>query len=1103
MTAPATPATDLLDALERRWRGALQEVSLVAEVGATPEDVRASLRALGSLYQQAWDPQAERDLLHRRFPACVVVALAGIGALDYVHGNYWTGVWQQAGVIPRQDDQAIWGRAFRNGLDRFRLARFEGLPQVNVGEIMVHAGVPVYCLADFLRLLLERQDLDSATNAAAILTWVTAPGHESRLASLDMPVRRFLQFGGDYAEDFLDRSLELLERLREPSFDADGVGLPTWIIDKARALTEDGALGLTGRQPRASRAAREQPRLIVDPFGGGLLLSLPPVPGARNGLAVWQVHVDGDTRTVHSQSRWSGAEETAPAVDVPLTAPANQALVRLTTTGQEWEIDLVNRDDPLLVFTEDGRHIPPKAALPPEPVWLLHPDVMELAGTDVEVRGEHTDLGAVPVPYGWAGWQLHRFGLGVGSAVRLGTAPWRSVQGARRARLESLVPVPGARTIDNEAVLSARPRLELPAERSVATAWSVRIRRPEVSTALVALDVIIDSDSSIDPWRGLVGPLVGPYELTVRGPLGRGLRRTVVIVEGLGTTAVPRWRELRWGGLSPAIVTATLGVAGLRLDPPVVRLGTDEATAQFTASGHDHGEVIRVTPPHMAVQRVGRGEYSQWSLRPLRLATESLNEGTLLVHLPAILQANLIVRSGNTDLQTVPSEFTGGQALARFDLGRIADTVRLRGSAQLDVQLETVRYPIARCEPLHLARAITVDEEGRLVLAGSPAIEGLMAGCYQIYAPWRKPEIVEVDSCLRTEPLARHLRFGGPLAVLLRICDPWLPSPWPPWPAREDTFLIAGGVWSADEPHSGETRLSGFLAGANNLVHDATTVPFAGLLYHRADAIGRYVKADVRRSSAAILSAHPRETLISVAKGELVGSDVVAPLIHAGLAALPVQAYVDPDHELRLWTISPLAAVLASAHALKANDADVLHEHVVTACGSVADDLLRGEDDPFARAGTFEGAERFATFPAAQMDIVWRAAAIVPRGLLSADERAAAARELFDNRWRLGVERVAREARVRLAELTQLIRRHSAPNALAAVQARGGREGWVALPALSLALALTARLAARDTGLRRCVAHFVATHAALARHAPRLVTVDLVLAELLLTGADA
>lgn len=65
--------------------------------------------------------------------------------------------------------------------------------------------VQVYCRADFLRLLLQRQDRDSATKAAAIQTWATAPG--SRLPPLDEPVQRFLKFGGVYAEDFLDRSL--------------------------------------------------------------------------------------------------------------------------------------------------------------------------------------------------------------------------------------------------------------------------------------------------------------------------------------------------------------------------------------------------------------------------------------------------------------------------------------------------------------------------------------------------------------------------------------------------------------------------------------------------------------------------------------------------------------------------------------------------------------------------------------------------------------------------------------------------------------------------------------------------------------------------------
>lgn len=1087
-------ASAVLKNLERAWRGPLSEASLVAEVGASDGEIRAALRSLGALYSNAWDAEEGRRLLYEQFPACLVLALPGIGALDYAHGNFWTGVWQQAGMSPRQGDQATWGWAFREGLDRFRLARFRGLPQVNVGEIMMHAGIPQYSLADFLQLLLQRLDRDPSTDAGSILAWATAPGHGSRLFTLDKPVQRFLQYGGDYAEDIVDRSLELLDRLREPDFDTDGLGLPAWIVERARVLADDGTLQLTRRRPRTGKAAREKPRLEFDPFGVGVAVSLPPVPLAPNGLAAWTVHLDGVSQTIRSQSPWPGSTETAPATALPLTAPASRALVRLGATGEEWEIDIVDRDDPLLVFAEDGRHFPPNAALPPEPLWLLHPDN---ADDEIVMEGGHHELDEVAVPYGWGGWRLRRVDLAVGASVQLGAGRRRSVHGARRARLIPPTPLRGVLTIDSRPVFSSRPRVELPADPGTTVAWSIQVRRPGVRAQITSQALSIDGEASIDPWADHPRPLVGSYEVTVRGPLGRGLRRTVEIVEGLGIISAPKWRELGWAGLSPTAVTATKSIASLQLEPPVVHLGPDEPTAQFTASGSEHSEIIRVTPPHMAVRRGGVGD--QWSCRPLRLTVETLDADTLSVRMPAAIPAMLVVRSGGTDVQTVPQEFSAGQEVARFNLGRIADTVRLRGSAQLDIVLETARYPVARCEPQRLAHEIILDGDGRLVLSGSMAIDGLSAGCYQVYAPWREPEVLTVRTDLTTPPLPDRLRRGGPLVVLLRIDDPWLPTPWPRWPGHENSFHLAGGAWSAHGPNIGETQLSGSLAGVSDRA-DADAVPFAGPLYLKADDLKRYVQVDVRKLCADLLGTHPRATLQSVAKGDLVGIDAVAPLVHAGLASLPPKVVVEPDDELRLWTISPLAAVLASAHSLAMSD--VLREQVLMTCGPIADALLRGEGDPAARAGSFEGAERFSTMTPEQVDQIWRAAVVVPRGLLSADERAVAARELFDSRSRPGVQRVANDVRRRLPELTELIRRSGHPRALAAVKARGGTAGWVALPSLSIALALSARLAARDARLSQLVMDYVPLHASLARHAPRLVTVDVVLAELLLTGVD-
>ena len=80
----------------------------------------------------------------------------------------------------------------------------------------MHAGIPAYCLGDYFRLLLDRRRQDPGMDAESFLSWATSPGRELRLSVLDMPARRFLVQGGDYAHDVVDRSLDLLERFSEP-----------------------------------------------------------------------------------------------------------------------------------------------------------------------------------------------------------------------------------------------------------------------------------------------------------------------------------------------------------------------------------------------------------------------------------------------------------------------------------------------------------------------------------------------------------------------------------------------------------------------------------------------------------------------------------------------------------------------------------------------------------------------------------------------------------------------------------------------------------------------------------------------------------------------
>jgi hypothetical protein len=196
--------------------------------------------------------------------------------------------------------------------------------------------------------------------------------------------------------------------------------------------------------------------------------------------------------------------------------------------------------------------------------------------------------------------------------------------------------------------------------------------------------------------------------------------------------------------------------------------------------------------------------------------------------------------------------------------------------------------------------------------------------------------------------------------------------------------------------------------------------------------------------------------------------------------------------------------VLASAHRLRREGVPVeLREQVLAICGPAADILLDGEPDPHAAVGGFDTTvQRLAVLPREQVDSIWRAARVVPGGLLDADGRAVAARELFDVRDRPGIRRVAAQASGLLAQIRALLRSRGDPALSRSVAARGNGTGWSALPAVSLALALAARLASRDQQrLRELQPLLVPHHAALARHAPRLVAVDLILAELLLSGA--
>ena len=210
--------------------------------------------------------------------------MAGVAATDNTGGTYWPALWEAAGFQGTAAGPGDLGARVQHG---DRPPRDGDVPRTASslrGPILMHAGMPAYCLGDYFRLLLSRRRLDPGMDAESFLAWATAPGRETRLSQLDEPARRFLLNGGDYAHDIVDRTLDLLDRLMEPDPDLDGVGLPGYLVEAAKAELAAGRLDLSGigRRRAGGQGAmiigrQVKPRIALDPYGQGVHVLLPAV----------------------------------------------------------------------------------------------------------------------------------------------------------------------------------------------------------------------------------------------------------------------------------------------------------------------------------------------------------------------------------------------------------------------------------------------------------------------------------------------------------------------------------------------------------------------------------------------------------------------------------------------------------------------------------------------------------------------------------------------------------------------------------------------------------------------------------------------------------
>lgn len=1112
--------TELLDIREAEWRPRLESRSLVSEAVLPQKHLDQAAVALGRLFTRALDRGREPRLL--RWPACVAAVTAGVATARYSQGAFWPALWETARVPAARQDADTWGKAFLGALDRLGLDPFPDEHFPYVTPILMHAGIPTYCLGDVFTLLLERSVRTPGLDAPAFHHWAVSGRH--RLNSLDVPARRFITEGGDYALEVVDRCLDLLDRLRDdPDADCRSVGLPARFLAPAReALERAAASGTPVARPATGGPRRQQgarPRLRLDPYAHGVHVALPVIGDSDDHIVRWRITTDSGTYQVRGQGRWAAAAGTASPTLFPLPAPSRTVRVELGDTGFTEHLPLVDPEDPLLVFTDDGDPLDPRLALPPGRLWLLHPADRAL----LRSGGDTGDDLVGDTPYGWEGWTLLRVTLRRGDRIGLEGCPERLVHGRARPHLDQSAPVRGVSTTSGSPVHADLPVVVLPDAEGEAVDWHIDVLHADTGRLLAGATG--RSGQRVSPLEGLPRPVLGSFLVTVRGPLGRGLRRHLTVAEGLTARYEPAFRALTPTGLEP--VDAVLaGPDGLDVEPEAQRLGSGEATLAARLRTAAAELAVTVRPPHLAVLCTGDPS-PQWRPQPLRLATETVTGvGDLLLRLPegeedSGLPGPLSVISGEDVVQRVEPAAHRGGATVRYPIAQIGDTAAAHRHLRIAAPYRDRVLHVAVVSPRRLATGAH-QEDGAVVLADFPGMPGVDAALYPHRAPWRPPRVVPVSKDGRIA-LPEDLRDGGPLEVLLAVDDPWSAAEWPDWPDRRDANRLtcpAPGVPDSDDPE--EVLLSRVLAGEADADRLRGTDETAARLWRVVGLADRLVSVGVDRAAvdacARALGAHPVTALLAHGSAGLDPADSVRTLIASGLAAAPQHDRVTVDEAVRLWQRLPAAAALATSDLLPRIPTDParqrpehaeLLEELEHSCGPAAAQLLAGDADPHARVGRFDAsAEHLARMPEAQVRAAWRAAGVVPRALLDADNRSQAALALFGVRNSTALHRVRSRAATVLKLTAAVCDRlpdayRTAARALIDSRRPDRPGSWRDLPALSAALATAARLAARDVDdCRRLVERYRQEWAELAAAAPDLAAVDLVLAELTLAGTE-
>ena len=475
---------------------------------------------------------ANADRVHsfaNTHPALYAYYLAGIGAHSGRGGELWTFV---PFVSQRPELRAAAGQAFEHAVKRNSLtdasARMKRERHLRyVGQVMFHAIVPkesAQPLLERVSRLLNEGVVNGAELRRALLS-------VDRNNDLTEPVLRFLRYGDDLAEDYLNRlALLLRASARDERVAARTFGLPHYIDEVLLKVDKPRSLAAVSTVPR--------PKILFDPWTGtGPELVLP----ATGKIDNWVLR-DGFGQRSFPSSLYQER-----AIPLPVAT-------RWVVEGRKGD-ELINRlgiesfsGGVFLFSLEDGRPITSRLWIGDELVALV-PNGSDLMIGDRKLP--NSDRYA-PLSGDWSGYSVVDVDLEEHSELHVMrvTARHNSDKPAatelvlRRGSADQRAallgdPIPSVLGLGDTPVYDGFPMLRIP-RGDDPERWFVSFTVNNVPCETIRVSQLLRVEKALglgdNIWalgRTATIPLVSHIELRVSGPLGGDLDERFLIVSGL------------------------------------------------------------------------------------------------------------------------------------------------------------------------------------------------------------------------------------------------------------------------------------------------------------------------------------------------------------------------------------------------------------------------------------------------------------------------------------------------------------------------------------------------------------------------------------------